>query len=146
MNSPSKEILDYLIAAAKEYGDAQVKDAIKKFNNKATRTIASGVKVEKRKAIPKSWIRAAFERQHGICARCFTLMDMSEKRNRGLFVSGDHIDAHSTGGAHEKENICAVHLKCNSSKGNRTPYEDAKRTGKSLLEINKVIAGKTLDE
>lgn len=146
MLSHSKEILDYLIAAAKEYGDAEVKDAIKKFNNKATRTVASGVKVEKRKAIPKSWIRAAFERQHGICARCFKLMDLAEKRTRGMVVSGDHIEAHSTGGAHEKDNICAVHMKCNSSKGNRTPYEDAKKTGKSLLDINKVIAGTYTDE
>lgn len=140
--SPSNEILDYLIAMAEEHGEAIVKDAIKTFNNKAKRALASGVKVEKRKAIPKSWIRAAFERQHGICARCFQLMDLAEKRVRGLVVSGDHIIPHSLGGPHEIENICAVHLKCNSAKGNRSAYEDAKKTGKSLLDINKVISGK----
>ncbi len=144
--SPSSEILDYLIAMADEHGDAIVKDAIKKFNSKAKRAVASGVKVEKRKTIPKSWIRSAYERQHAICARCFKLMDITEKKVRGMFVSGDHIIPHSIGGPHEIDNICAVHLKCNSAKGNRSAYEDAKKTGKSLLDINKVISGTYKDE
>jgi 5-methylcytosine-specific restriction endonuclease McrA len=127
------QIFELLVKVADSYGESRVNRAIRRFKSRKQRSIQAGKKVEKRRAVPKSWTRAAFERQKGICPRCAEPLDLSEK-DRRLKVTGDHHEPISTGGLHTIENIDALHSKCNSAKGNRSVYDDAKAAGQSIAE------------
>lgn len=139
--SATKDIFEYLCERASVDGEKAVRDAIRDFNSRKRRALQAGKKVEARKRMPKAWVRAAFARQDGMCARCGEPMDLGEKDPK-LRVTGDHDDAHSTGGEHSIENTVAMHQRCNSAKGNRDFYTDCKRTGQSLLERNRLKGNK----
>lgn len=136
----AQQIFEYLVAAADEHGERAVRDAIKLFSNRRHRAAARGAKVEKRKSIPLAWTRAALKRQNYLCARCGEKIDPDTK-SVAERATGDHIVPHSTGGEHASSNIAAMHGRCNSAKGNRSLYEDAKRTGMSLADRERILSG-----
>ena len=136
------EIFDFLVEAADRLGESAVHQAWKRFKNRKARAIAAGATAAKRKAIPKAWIRRAFDRQNGRCARCGGLMYLTSKDPREN-ATGDHLVPHSMGGEHIEENMAAVHGSCNSARGNRPLWEDAKACGQSMLERIKLIEGTT---
>lgn len=132
------KVYNFLLEMAEELGEAEVKRGIRKFNNRKQRAISGGTNLEKRRSIPKTWVRKAYDRQLGLCARCGEEMDIFSRDSRDQ-VTGDHIEPISTGGEHRSINIAAMHQRCNSAKGNRSLYEDAKAENQILTERIKLL-------
>jgi 5-methylcytosine-specific restriction endonuclease McrA len=136
----SHPILEFLVSAADQYGDVEVNRQIRMFKNRKQRALAEGRKVEKRRAIPKKWIERAAAMQSYKCSICGEPMQVTATGREQM--SGDHTIALADGGLHESSNVTAAHRGCNSSKGAKSVYEDARRRGQSLLERNRLIEGR----
>jgi 5-methylcytosine-specific restriction endonuclease McrA len=92
------------------------------------RKTLAGVEPTVRRKIPKPWVRAAFERQKGICPRCTRFIEARE-------LSGDHKIPLVAGGRHEPDNITAMHRRCNSAKGSNDMVTESKRTGRGIASM-----------
>lgn len=78
-----------------------------------------------RKAVPRSWVKYAFEKQGFECAYGCGETDFKK-------MSGDHVEPLAKGGKHNRHNIVAACRKCNSTKGSRSILEFAKYRGVTL--------------
>lgn len=117
-------IFNLLERLAVESGEANVRRACKKFLRKKT---VSGVKPTKREDVPESWLMEAWAKQRGICKRCKTKVAFED-------AEPDHRMPIAKGGKHRKSNIVALCKPCNRSKGANDPFQESKKTGKTILE------------
>lgn len=120
----SNELLNLMLQIGREKGVAEVRRVFRQFEKEIRR---GGRTVQKRKTIPKKWVLAALARQNYKCQRCMEPLAPEE-------ATGDHFIALDNGGEHSPKNLVALHQGCNSSKGNRPVYEDAKRLKKTVKD------------
>ena len=74
---------------------------------------------QKRKRLPPAQKKKMYARQDGKCARCKEPKPYSE-------MTDDHFESIANGGGNELSNRRLVCKSCNSSKGDRTPFEESK--------------------
>jgi len=73
-------------------------------------------------------IRSIFERQHGICANCETILIRSGNKKYHV----DHIMPLALGGSNWPDNLQCLCKKCNLSKGAKHPVEWAAENGRLI--------------
>lgn len=103
---------------------ADTRETLKKWLLKKT---YSGVMPEKRRAIPRRWVETAWYKQQGKCGRCRNPVEIED-------AVGDHFRPLIKGGKHSQSNIRITCAGCNSSKGGRSPAEDAKYSGQTVKQ------------
>jgi len=126
-----EDVFAFLKRRAEGEGITNVSVAIKRFMKAGSNVLASP---QKRKAIPRAWVEAAFIRQKGKCADCPKRLQLFDS-NADDYATGDHSEAHNGGGEHSKRNTRAVCQSCNSSKGDRDPVEYAKTSGHLMSNL-----------
>lgn len=105
------------------YGASVVRAGCRRFMLR--KTLANGG--TKRKPIKREWTMLAYDKQGGLCARCYE--DVPVKK-----ATGDHLISLATGGKHTKNNIRMLCGPCNSSKGANDLVKESKLTGQTILQ------------
>lgn len=117
-----KEYYELGIELAKEFGLSELRAVLKKLNK-----VKSLEPIQKRKAIPKTWIKEKLTKSNK-CKRCGRFLTEQT-------ATGDHIEAHNLGGEHSKDNLRLLCGPCNSSKSDGTMLEESKKLGKTIAEM-----------
>jgi len=131
LRMPSEIIYNYLVRAAEQHGIATVQHAVARFNRDKRKLYGTGTEASeaaKRPFIKRSWVRRAWIKQGGCCARCGQALALKD-------AQGDHIQPWSVYQLHTARNIAALCRPCNSSKGNKTPMEESKASGRLITEM-----------
>jgi len=102
-------------------------DFLENIKRYRLRKTDAGVLPTPRERTPQAWLDKAFLLQRGKCWRCRKAMELGD-------VEADHRIPLAKGGKHEKRNIVAMCGECNRRKGANDPVEEAKRTGRTVLE------------
>lgn len=125
-----KELWDQIEAlAVTRPGD--VRETLRRWMMKKT---YAGVLPETRRSIPRAWVNDAWYKQKGKCPICRGELKLEE-------AEGDHWKSLAIGGKHARSNVRAVHgvkseegSRCNQMKGSRSPHQEAKRLGRTVME------------
>lgn len=120
----TKRILEFLMQEKDICGEKAVHEAYRLFKRQAKKNFKEPTK---RKAMPKAWLKRAYDRQEGYCARRGEFVDLKD-------ATADHIVALNLGGEHSEDNIQMCCRRCNSEKNAKSLFQDAKRLNRTITK------------